>query len=168
MTLRPSLVAQLMKNPPAMLDLGLISGLGRSPGERNDYPLWYSDLENSRDCIVHEVAKSRTQLSNFHFTLLYWPWRHLCSEVASNWRGYLKFGWFLKVSKIFCLPMQETLVRSLIWEDPPCCGATTPMRNNSWACALEPGSHNYGVEWLQLLKPTCPGPHSLQQEKPLQ
>ena len=28
-------------------DLGLISGLGRSPGEGNGYPLQYSCLENS-------------------------------------------------------------------------------------------------------------------------
>ena len=50
-------------------DLGLIPGLGRSPGERNGYPLQYSDLENSMDCIVHGVVKSQTQLSNFHFSL---------------------------------------------------------------------------------------------------
>ena len=30
-------------------DLGLIPGLGRSPGEGNGYPLQYSDLENSMD-----------------------------------------------------------------------------------------------------------------------
>ena len=30
-------------------DLGLISGLGRSPGEGNGYPLQYSCLENSMD-----------------------------------------------------------------------------------------------------------------------
>ena len=47
-------------------DLGLIPRLGRSPGEGNGYPLYYSGLENSIDCIVHGVAKSRTQLSNFH------------------------------------------------------------------------------------------------------
>ena len=41
-------------------DLGLIPGLGRSPGGGNSYPLWYSGLENSLDCIVHGVAKSRT------------------------------------------------------------------------------------------------------------
>ena len=46
-------------------DLGLIPGLGRSPGEANSYPLQYSGLEISMDCIVHGVAKSRTQLSNF-------------------------------------------------------------------------------------------------------
>ena len=31
-------------------DLGSISGLGRSPGEGNSYPLQYSGLENSTDC----------------------------------------------------------------------------------------------------------------------
>ena len=51
-------------------DLGSIPGLGESPGEGNSYPLQYSGLENSVDCIVHGVAKSRTQLSDFHFTLL--------------------------------------------------------------------------------------------------
>ena len=49
-------------------DLGSIPGLGRSPGEGKGYPLQYSGLENSTDCTVHEVSKSRTQLSNFHFT----------------------------------------------------------------------------------------------------
>ena len=48
-------------------DLGLIPELGRSPGEGKGYPLQYSGLENSSDCIVHGVAKSRTRLSDFHF-----------------------------------------------------------------------------------------------------
>ena len=48
-------------------DLSLILGLGRSPGEGNSYPLQYSGLENSMDSIVHSIAKSRTQLSDFHF-----------------------------------------------------------------------------------------------------
>ena len=50
-------------------DLGSIPGLGRSPGEGNSYPLQYSGLENSMDCIVHGVAKSRTLLSDFHFII---------------------------------------------------------------------------------------------------
>ena len=49
-------------------DLGSIPGLGRSPGEGKGYPLQYSGLENSMDCIVHWVTKSWTRLSNFHFT----------------------------------------------------------------------------------------------------
>ena len=47
-------------------DLGSIPGLGRCPGEGNGYPLQYCALKNSTDCIVHEVAKSQTQLSKFH------------------------------------------------------------------------------------------------------
>ena len=47
-------------------DPDLIPGLGRSPGEGKGYPLQYSGLENSIDCIVHGVSKSQTQLSNFH------------------------------------------------------------------------------------------------------
>ena len=47
-------------------DLGLIPGLGRSPGEGKGYPLQYSGLENAMDYIVHRVAKSWTRLSNFH------------------------------------------------------------------------------------------------------
>ena len=104
--LRASLVAQLVKNPPAMpetlfdswigkirwrrdrlptpvflgfpcgsagkesarddlgwinvVDLGWIPGLGRSPGEGKGYPLQYSGLENSMDCIVRGVAESDT------------------------------------------------------------------------------------------------------------
>ena len=38
--------------------LGLIHGLGRSPGEGNRYPLQYSGLENSMDSAVHGIAKS--------------------------------------------------------------------------------------------------------------
>ena len=41
-------------------DMGSIPGLGRSPGEGNGYPLQYSGLENSMDCIVHGVTKSWT------------------------------------------------------------------------------------------------------------
>ena len=55
-------------------NLGLIPGLGRSPGEGKGYPLQYSGLENSVDCIVHGVTKSRTQLSNFHF--------HMCIKIT--------------------------------------------------------------------------------------
>ena len=48
-------------------DLGSIPGSGRSPGEEISYPLQYSGLENSKNCIVHGVTKSRTRWSDFHF-----------------------------------------------------------------------------------------------------
>ena len=65
-------------------DLGSIPKLGRSPGEGKGYPLQYSGLENSMDCIVqissvtqscltlciiHGVTKSWIQLSDFHLLL---------------------------------------------------------------------------------------------------
>ena len=73
-----SLVAQLiLKNMPATAeaacrgaDTGLIPGLGRTPGERNDNPLQYICLGNPMDtgawwAIAHGVAKSRTRLSTY-------------------------------------------------------------------------------------------------------
>ena len=51
-------------------DLGLVPGLGRSPEEGKGYPLQYSCLENSMDCIIHGIAKSQTLLSAFHTSLL--------------------------------------------------------------------------------------------------
>ena len=52
-------------------DLGSTPVLRRSPGEGKGFALQYSDLENSRDCIVHGVTKSRTRLSDFHFHFTY-------------------------------------------------------------------------------------------------
>ena len=43
-----------------MRDLGLIPGLGRSPGEGKGYSLQDSGLENSMDYIVHGVTESDT------------------------------------------------------------------------------------------------------------
>ena len=53
-------------------DLGLIPGLGRSPREGKGYPLQYSDMKNSMDCVVHGVTTSQTWLSNFHFLQYLW------------------------------------------------------------------------------------------------
>ena len=47
-------------------DLGLMPGLGSSPGEGNSYPLKYFGLENCMGCIVHRVIKSLSQLSDCH------------------------------------------------------------------------------------------------------
>ena len=58
-------------------DLGLIPGLGRSAGGGHGYPLQYSGLENSMDCIVHGITKSWTWLSHFHF--------HMCFMHIVTW-----------------------------------------------------------------------------------
>ena len=52
-------------------DPSSVPGSGRSPGEGKGYPLQYSGLEKSMDCIIHGVTKSQTQLSHFHFTSLH-------------------------------------------------------------------------------------------------
>ena len=72
-------------------DLGLIPGLGRSPGEGKGYPLQYSGLENSMDCIVHGVAKSWTELSDFHFTLLHFahPYMTTGKTIALSRRTFV-------------------------------------------------------------------------------
>ena len=64
----------MVKNLPANAgdigDAGSIPGLGGPPGEGNSNPLQHSYLENPMDrgvwqARVHEVTKSRTELSNF-------------------------------------------------------------------------------------------------------
>ena len=72
-------MALVVKNLPAnagdVRDVGLIPGSGRSPGGGHSNALQYSGQENSMDrgawqAPVHEVAKSWTRLSDFHFTYL--------------------------------------------------------------------------------------------------
>ena len=61
-------------------DQGLSPGLGRSPEEWKGYPLQYSGLENSMDCIVHGVTKSQTQLSDFRIYI----YIHTLSKYNKN------------------------------------------------------------------------------------
>ena len=61
-------MAQQVTNPPTLWETWVLSrDWEDSPGEGNRYPLQYSGLENSMDCIVHQVAESWTRLSDFHF-----------------------------------------------------------------------------------------------------
>ena len=78
-----------------MGDLSSISGLGRSREEGK--ATQYSGLENSMGCIVHGVAKSPKQLSEFHFHFGDFP----VAQMVRNWPV-----------------MQDTRVRSLGQEDP--------------------------------------------------
>ena len=69
-----SLVAQLVKNPPANAgDLGLLPGLGRSSGEGKGYPLQCSGLESSMDYMYsqwgHKESDAQSdRLSDFRFS----------------------------------------------------------------------------------------------------
>ena len=108
---RASLIAQLVKNPPAMQeiwfdswvgkipwrrdrlpipaflgfpcglagkesscnvgDLGLILGLGRSPGEEKGYPLQYSGLENSTGIVRAVTESDKTESLSLSYRELY-------------------------------------------------------------------------------------------------
>ena len=69
-------MAQLVESACSAGDLDSTPGLGRSHGEGKDYLLQYSGLENSMDCILHEVSKSRAQLSDFHFHYIHMLFFH--------------------------------------------------------------------------------------------
>ena len=63
-----SLVAQLVKNPPAIWETWVQSLGWEDPLEKGRATLLqYSGLENPMDYTVHGVAKSGTRLSDFHF-----------------------------------------------------------------------------------------------------
>ena len=72
-------------------NLGSIPGLERHPGKGNSYPLQCSGLENSMDCTVHEVTKSQTQLSTFHFQKGYLHFCVACKLVNDqlNWKLWM-------------------------------------------------------------------------------
>ena len=62
-------------------------------------------------------------------------------------------------------PNAGDAVRSLLWEDSVCLGATKVMRHNYGAHALEPWTHICWAHVLHLMKPACPRACTLQQEK---
>ena len=73
-------------------DPGLIPGSVRSHGEGNGYPLQYFCPENPMDrgawwSTVHGVAKSQTQLNDYH--------THTHTEQAKNLRFYYASNWGL-------------------------------------------------------------------------
>ena len=57
-----------------------------------------------------EINKVTTQI-NINLKKIFW------ASLVAQW---------LRI----CLPMQETRVRALVWEDPTCRGATGPVSHN--------------------------------------
>ena len=112
-------------------DLDLTPGLGRSPGEEKGYPLQYSGLENSMDCIVHGVSKSRIWLIDFHFHFLFkvLPTRNLKGIFGdSTHAGQLTVFQHLTYQEfqLYCVGVRWVLVvknpwkgQTLSWIAPP-------------------------------------------------
>ena len=86
------------------------------------------------------VVENRfNSLDRIIYFLLFWRLRKLAHPHYSKLMQGLP--WCLS-GKESTPPIQETQVRTLIWEDPTCWGTTEPVSHNYWACepAPEPGS----------------------------
>ena len=101
-----SLVAQLVKNPPAMWETWVPSLDWKDPLEMGmAYSFQYTGLKSSMDCIVHGVAKSWTQLSDFDFTSYIYLGSPDCASGKELSAGDIQYS--------------GSQVWSLGWEDPP-------------------------------------------------
>ena len=85
-------------------DLGLIPGLGRSPGERKGYPLQYSGLENSMDYGVSE--SDMTEQLSLSFIIDYLS----PNSMSAPWRQELCFSHLL-----FPLPHSRSWILSFLY-----------------------------------------------------
>ena len=65
-------------------------------------------------------AEYRTAISALLFPQLLIKKNYWGASLVAQWWG-------------ICLPIQETQVRSLVWEDPTCCRAAKPVHHNSGA-----------------------------------
>ena len=139
-------------------DPGLIPGSGRSPGEGKGYPLQYSGLENSMDCIVHGIEKSWTRLSNFHLHLQcvlhldYWihQWMTQALRVLPytevwDWWFYKASPYSCRTSLQVCFP-QEILRYSSVLVSQSCLTLWNPMDYSL------PGSFVHGILQTRILE----------------
>ena len=82
-----SLVAQLGKNLPAVWETWVRCLGWEDPLKKGTAtPLQYSGLENSMNCIVHGVAKSRTRPNYFHIYLIFLYWNWLTPYLKLPWK----------------------------------------------------------------------------------
>ena len=107
-------------------DLDSIPGLGRSAGEGKGYRLQYSGLKDSTDCMVHGVATSQTQQSDFHFM---WKTEASCSffNPPGPFCTFARTAIMRRASWILFLgPPPQPECHSSRWEFSPC---QTEMRS---------------------------------------
>ena len=116
-------------------DLGLIPGLGRSPGEGKGYPFQDSGLKNSMICGVHGVPNSQTGLSDFHFGGLVWLMgKSPC--VRARGKYIWKFSSVTQSCSTLCDPMDCTAhgilqARILEWVAFPFSRGSSQARNRT-------------------------------------
>ena len=103
--------------------LDSIPGLGWSPGEGKGYPLLYSSLENSMDCIVHGVTESdMTEWLSLHFmccfNLLFQLKVMSLDREGDMYREQLTTQMVLKNRSLFMVSKNGLLGRSDCISDP--------------------------------------------------
>ena len=84
-------------------DLGLIPGLGRSPGEGKSYPLQYSDLENSMGCIVHGGLKKSDTTERLTLSLLDCPLVVYRNATDFCWFYSFQLCWINFSNRFVCI-----------------------------------------------------------------
>ena len=134
-----------------MGDPGSIPGWGRSPGEGKSYPLQYSGLENSMDCIAHGVAKSRTRLSDFHFHSLH---RMQSVPLQCTVHGFKYIHRCAVVFRTFSSLHKETSIPPPLSPHPIPFAATSLPSALSISCSgrsLQMESDTCGLLWTLLL-----------------
>ena len=92
-----TVIKNLSTNTVDSTDVGLIPGLGRSPGAGNNNPLQHSGLENSSEreawwARIHAVTKSQTWLSTQNMIFVHY--------------FLLEISFFLILSLLVCVSLK--------------------------------------------------------------
>ena len=105
-------------------------------------------LLRNHNFIALQIIISYIFALNSLLHLVFPDWK-ICNDLVNNNNNNKHCCWSIrKYSRTSFLTQNppanaEVTGSNLILEDPTCCGETKPMYHNYWACALEPGSHNY-------------------------
>ena len=113
-------------------------------GYRNYFLPQTHQIYNYIQFFLKEIQKLVTWLLHIR-----WTRKNIYIKIVKKRRSLMLQG--LRTH----LPIQDTWVQSLIWDDPLCPGAAKPLNHNHWAHAPEQVSLNYRAHAPQVLKPMC-------------
>ena len=126
-----SLMAQLIKNPPAMQETWVQSLVWEDPLEKRT-ATHSSILENSTDCIAHGITRSQTQLSNFHFHFIpYYGWVIFHSVYLL--KPTISFDYVKSQTALLAFSGEDGGRRKMLY-DPQCEEYSCPIKNCSMSC----------------------------------
>ena len=137
-------------------DMGSIPGLGRSPGGGKGYPLQYSGLDNSKDCIVHGVTKSQTRQRDFHLaeTGLRWGFSHMLLPFIPLWPLPLPLVFVTGFYPDFPPTSPETLQEPQVFSHPGS-SIVSDLGHFIWFKLMTPTSRHLSQVFLLSLSPAC-------------